>query len=181
MEILSRPFAPERLLDIKAPALAQGPYGAAAAPPDFGPAYAVDLSGKSRRTPLDTDKKLAAGQADELAKADGTECQTCKSRKYQDGSNESNVSFKTPGHIAPENSAAMVAAHEQEHVNNAVNEGKEKNKKLLSSSVRTYTAICPECGRTYTAGGETKTVMRTTTENKKPRPDALGQNVDIAA
>ena len=40
------------------------------------------------------------------------ECQTCKNRKYVDGSNEGNVSFKTPGHISPESSGAVVMAHE---------------------------------------------------------------------
>ena len=47
------------------------------------------------------------------------ECQTCKNRKYQDGSNESDVSFKAPGHISPQSSAAAVRAHEQMHVTNA--------------------------------------------------------------
>ena len=37
-------------------------------------------------------------------KLNGTEkeCQTCKNRKYQDGSDEANVSFKTAQHISPE-------------------------------------------------------------------------------
>lgn len=42
------------------------------------------------------------------------ECQTCAKRKYVDGSNEFNVSFKAPGHISPEDSAAKVMAHEQQ-------------------------------------------------------------------
>ena len=49
--------------------------------------------------------------------ADGSkgECQTCKNRKYQDGSNE-NVSFKSASHISPEAAGIRVAAHEAEHV-----------------------------------------------------------------
>ena len=46
------------------------------------------------------------------------ECQTCKERKYQDGSDE-NVSFKSAQHISPEAAAARVRGHEQEHVSNA--------------------------------------------------------------
>ena len=48
----------------------------------------------------------------------GAECQTCKRRKYQDGSDEM-VSFKTAQHISPESAASAVRAHEQEHVSNA--------------------------------------------------------------
>ena len=39
------------------------------------------------------------------------ECQTCKNRKYQDGSDEM-VSFKSAAHISPESAAARVRAHE---------------------------------------------------------------------
>ena len=40
------------------------------------------------------------------------ECQTCKNRKYQDGSNE-NVSFKSASHISPEAAGIRVAAMRQ--------------------------------------------------------------------
>lgn len=88
------------------------------------------------------------------------ECETCKERKYVDGSNEGDVSFKTPGHISPEASAARVMAHEQEHVRNAIQEGNEEGKELVSASVTLKTAVCPECGTTYVAGGETRTTIR---------------------
>ncbi|MBP3569177.1 MAG: hypothetical protein J6K04_08450 [Lachnospiraceae bacterium] len=94
-------------------------------------------------------------------KPDGTEkCETCENRTYVDGSNESDVSFKTPGHISPEASASKVAAHEYEHVRNAYQEDKEEGKELISVSVSLKTAVCPECGKTYVAGGETRTLMR---------------------
>ena len=48
-----------------------------------------------------------------------SECQTCKKRKYQDGSNEMDVSFKSASHISVKDAPAMVRAHEQEHVANA--------------------------------------------------------------
>lgn len=91
----------------------------------------------------------------------GKECQTCKNRKYVDGSNEGNVSFKTPTHIAPNHAAAAVMGHEQEHVANAMAEGSQKNKELISVSVSLQMAICPECGRSYVAGGITHTTMKT--------------------
>ena len=88
------------------------------------------------------------------------ECETCKNRTYVDGSNESDVSFKTAGHIAPESAASTVRAHEYEHVRNAYQEDSKKDKELVSVSVSLKTAICPECGKTYVAGGKTRTLMR---------------------
>lgn len=157
--------------------------------PDFGPAYALNLSaqGKALASGKEPDTKEPARQTEAASasegakKVDGAVCQTCKNRKYQDGSNEANVSFKTPGHIAPENSASAVRAHEQEHVGNAMEEDQQENKKLLSHSVRMYTGTCPECGKVYTAGGETKTVMQTTTKDTPANDKSLGKNVDIAA
>lgn len=92
------------------------------------------------------------------------ECETCENRTYVDGSNENDVSFKSPGHIAPESAASRVMAHEYEHVRNAYQEDKEEGKELVSVSVFLKTAICPECGKTYVAGGETRTTMRSGVE-----------------
>ena len=88
------------------------------------------------------------------------ECETCAKRTYVDGSNESDVSFKTPGHISPEASAAVVSAHEYEHVRNAMQEDKKPDAELVSATVSLKTAVCPECGTTYVAGGKTRTLMR---------------------
>lgn len=90
-----------------------------------------------------------------------TECQTCKNRKYVDGSNDGDVSFKTPAHIDPSNAGAVVMGHEQEHVANARAEGSQKNKQLISVSVTLHTSTCPECGRVYVSGGVTHTTMKT--------------------
>ena len=87
------------------------------------------------------------------------ECQTCKNRKYKDGSDEM-VSFKSAAHISPESAAARVRAHEQEHVSNAYKKAAEKNGKVISASVSIQTAICPECGRTYVSGGTTHTQIK---------------------
>ena len=54
------------------------------------------------------------------------ECQTCKNRKYQDGSDEM-VSFKSAAHISPQAAAGRVRAHEGEHVSNAYDKAAQKN------------------------------------------------------
>lgn len=92
-------------------------------------------------------------------KSSPAECETCSSRKYQDGSDEM-VSFKAAAHISPEASAATVMAHEQEHVANAYKDAANNNGKVLSASVTLKTAICPECGRSYVAGGTTSTQIK---------------------
>ena len=87
-------------------------------------------------------------------------CETCENRKYVDGSDEADVSFKAPGHIDPDAAPSVVMAHEREHVANAVQEGNRPDAKLISASVSLQTSICPECGRTYVSGGLTKTTIR---------------------
>lgn len=89
----------------------------------------------------------------------GQECQTCKNRKYQDGSDEM-VSFKSPTNIAPEAAASAVRAHEQEHVSNAYKKASQENGKVISATVAIHTAVCPECGRSYVSGGTTSTQIK---------------------
>ena len=100
----------------------------------------------------------------ENLKVNGTECQTCKNRKYQDGSDEM-VSFKSAAHISPQAAAGRIRAHEQEHVANAYDEAFQKDGKVLNASVSLKTAICPECGRSYVAGGLTRTTIRYSNES----------------
>ena len=90
-------------------------------------------------------------------KSSPAECETCKERKYKDGSNESDVSFQTPQHIDPNAAGARVRAHEQEHVANAYEKQAKGEGKVLQASVQIKTAVCPECGRTYVSGGLTTT------------------------
>lgn len=117
------------------------------------------------------------------------DCETCKNRKYQDGSDEGNVSFKAASHISPESAAAKVRAHENEHVSNAYKKAATENGKVINASVSIQTSICPECGRTYVSGGLTKTSIKYTNENNpyiqnQKALDAMnlrGANVDYAA
>ena len=88
------------------------------------------------------------------------ECTTCAGRKYQDGSDEENVSFKTPGHVDPSQSVAAVTAHEHQHVQNAMAKTAGNDATLLRASVTIHYATCPECGRRYASGGVTNTAIR---------------------
>lgn len=96
--------------------------------------------------------------------ADKSECQTCKNRKYQDGSDEM-VSFKAPAHISPQAAPAAVRAHEGEHVSNAYKKAAQDNGRVVQASVAIHTSICPECGRSYVSGGTTTTKIAYKEEN----------------
>lgn len=121
------------------------------------------------------------------------ECQTCKNRKYVDGSNENDVSFKTPSHIDPNNAASAVMSHERQHVSNAIAEGSKEGKELINASVSLHTSVCPECGRVYVSGGTTHTTIRSTIgSSQKVNPYvrrqadlnyemAAGANFDLSA
>ncbi len=110
-------------------------------------------------------KDGASNPQDDGRKVNGKEeCQTCKQRKYQDGSDESDVSFKSAAHVSPESAGAAVRAHENQHVKNAYEKAEKDNGKVLSATVTIKTGRCPECGRTYVAGGTTKTMIKYTDE-----------------
>ena len=88
------------------------------------------------------------------------ECQTCKERKYQDGSDDPGVSFKTPTNVAPEQAASAVRGHENEHVVREQAKARREDRKVVSQSVTYHTGICPECGKVYVSGGTTRTVTK---------------------
>ncbi len=115
------------------------------------------------------------------------ECETCKNRKYQDGSDEM-VSFKSAQHIDPNAAAARVRGHEAEHVSNAYKKAAQDGGKVLQASVSLRTAVCPECGRVYVSGGTTATKIQYSNEKNPYQQDRkamdkqglLGANVDLA-
>ena len=145
-----------------------------------GTGSAQGTSGVIRNPGEDT--KVTPGR-----KSSPAECETCKQRKYQDGSDEM-VSFKTAQHMSPSEAATRVRAHEQEHVSNAYDKAAQKGGKVLQASVAIHTAICPECGTTYVSGGLTTTKIKYSDESnpyqkdmKAQHGDALrGSNVDLA-
>lgn len=142
-----------------------------------------------------TERKVNDGNGDHAESVDSKvdkdgkkkECQTCKNRKYIDGSDEANVSFKSAAHVSPEAAASAVRAHEGQHVSNAYSKASENDGKVISASVRIHTAICPECGRSYVSGGVTNTQIKYYNESNPYQKDlkaadgikARGERVDM--
>lgn len=129
---------------------------------------------------------LSTAERRMLVRSGKIECETCKNRKYQDGSNEM-VSFKSPAHISPQAAGAAVRAHEQEHVANAYNKAaKHGNARVLNASVSIQTSVCPECGRTYVSGGTTTTQIKYNEDayaqnaKKQDEVDVPGRNISLA-
>lgn len=123
----------------------------------------IDRGGK---IPADGNKSNSDGysrisdEADRKRRFDSFECQTCKNRKYQDGSDDSGVSFQTPTRVDPRAAGAAVRSHEQEHVSRNQAKADREGNEIVSQSVTIHTGICPECGKVYVSGGTTRTVTR---------------------
>ena len=65
-----------------------------------------DTAAQTIRNPGESTEKQAGRESSPA------ECETCKNRKYQDGSDEM-VSFKSAAHISPNAAASRVRSHEQ--------------------------------------------------------------------
>lgn len=144
--------------------------------------YIIPTSNVSNVTPINTENNV-----ENSAKVKQVECQTCKNRKYVDGSDEGDVSFKAPGHIDPGQSYATVMSHEQEHVANARQKTASADARLISATVSLKLAVCPECGRSYVAGGTTNTTIEYSESNPYDKDRKIiegsflaGQNFDEA-
>lgn len=126
----------------------------------------VELSVRDRiqyLSPEELETEIAKSKSAQEIMAEA-ECQTCKERKYQDGSDDPGVSFKTPTNVAPELAALAVRGHEQEHVVREQAEARREGRDVVSQSVTYHTAICPECGKVYVSGGTTRTSTRAAQE-----------------
>lgn len=143
------------------------------------PAYALELSGKSDA--LQKNDKKDPVETRQLKRTGKIECQTCKERKYQDGSNDPGVSFKAPGHISPESAGSVVMAHEQEHVSNEQSKARSEDRRVVSQSVRIFTSVCPECGKVYVSGGETRTTTASDPKAAEQKTKPVGQQLDMKA
>ncbi|MBR1471520.1 MAG: hypothetical protein IJ600_07765 [Lachnospiraceae bacterium] len=134
-----------------------------------------------------SDRDVQTGTDDPIARSSGKkECQTCKNRKYVDGSDEQ-VSFKSAARINPNAVESRVRAHEQEHVVNAYDKAEQNGGKVLQASVTLKYAICPECGRSYCAGGLTSTKIAYKEDNPYGKNNkslgkeaATGNHIDAA-
>ena len=145
------------------------------------PINAVSAAGRVSSVAEARSQHMSQSEIKALERSGQIECETCKNRKYQDGSDEM-VSFKAPGHISPSASAARVMSHEREHVANANEEAAKDENATLD------TAVCPECGRTYVSGGETTTQIKYQEDTpygdnfkNYDAPQVIGQNVDLSA
>lgn len=105
---------------------------------------------------------------------DRNECQTCKNRTYQDGSDDPGVSFKTPTKISPQGAASAVVSHEREHVARNQVKAKQEGREVISQTVSIHMALCSECGKSYVSGGTTRTVTGQRGESKNAYDVGLG-------
>ena len=112
----------------------------------------VELSVRGRIQYLrqeDLEAEISMSKSAQEVMAEG-ECQTCMERKYQDGSDDPGVSFKTPNNVAPELAASAVRGHEQEHVVREQAEARREGREVVSQSLTTLTGL--KSGRFYGAG-----------------------------
>ena len=118
----------------------------------------------------------AAGETAAEVAEDG-KCETCENRKYQDGSDDPGVSFKTAGKIDKSVAASTIRAHEHEHVKRNAAEAQREGREVVMSRVVLHTGVCPECGDTYYSGGTTTTVTRNAPEQSSPFDPESGANL----
>lgn len=163
---------------------AQGasPQDGAAFPVDAaaqGPSAANGAEASPDAARIAQEKAQARVMEDQFNK----ECETCKNRTYQDGSNDPGVSFKSAQHIDPAMSASIVAGHEMEHVGHEQAKAKQSGGEVINQSVRLHGAFCPECGRYYVAGGVTETTVRHGSKKSQSENGSQGGNagLDITA
>lgn len=116
----------------------------------------------------EADGNPTSGQDGRKGRRDGFEdpmdksgkCATCENRRYQDGSDDSSVSFQAPTKLAPGAVATAVQSHEMEHVTHEKAKAVQENRKIVYQHVQIHTAACPECGRIYVSGGTTRTMTK---------------------
>lgn len=154
------------------------------------PEAATALAGQGQDVSPITGQDAAAAQAGQKAEETKSaqevmeegECQTCKERKYQDESDDPGVSYQTPTNIAPEQAAAAVRGHEQEHVTREQAQAQRDGREVVSQSVTMHTAICPECGKVYVSGGTTRTTTRAAqTAERYQQPEEMPSALQLIA
>jgi hypothetical protein len=123
------------------------------------------------------DSPAASVEISQQALAAQTQCETCDSRRYVDQSDDPSVSFQTPTHISPGQSAALVLAHEREHVANEQARADQEGSTVVSQTISLSVSNCPECNRMYVSGGSTRTV---TVSDSDQAADNLGTILDLS-
>ncbi|MDR1604302.1 MAG: hypothetical protein LBS10_05870 [Gracilibacteraceae bacterium] len=152
-----QPIAPAAGLPSQVFASGQGEAAGKAAPTGLNAVrYAAEELPPTQDAPVNVLRKADNDSRRGVA----GECQTCKTRKYVDGSNDAGVSFKTPTELSPQEAAYAVPAHEQEHVGREQAKAEREDREVISQAVILHTSVCPECGSVYISGGTTTTVTR---------------------
>ena len=138
--------------------------------PDLGSPLSNVLEGKLAGLENELEQESSPGVEGEspAESVEKAECETCKNRQYQDGSDDPGVSFKTATKLSPDEAASAVRSHEQEHVVRERAKAQREGRKVVSQSVTIHTSVCPECGRVYVSGGVTRTVTAPD-ENTDPK------------
>jgi hypothetical protein len=80
--------------------------------------------------------------------------------------------MQAPTKISPDVAAAVVSAHEQEHIHNDRIDAETNGREVIAQYVRLMNGICGECGRVYVAGGEATTISASKSDNS-PNPVEL--------
>jgi len=150
------------------------PASGAVRPGYAGPGVVVEISPEGRAAFEQSRRSEKLEALEEASK----ECQTCKNRKYQDGSNDGGVSYQAPTRISPGAAPSAVASHEREHVAREQAKAAQEDRRIVSQTVTLETSICPECGRIYVSGGVTRTLTASddkgSKENAGPTPEKTG-------
>ncbi|MCD7730482.1 MAG: hypothetical protein LUI05_03175 [Oscillospiraceae bacterium] len=136
---------------------------------------------------IERDNNSEISESEKKRRFDSFECETCKNRRYKDESDDSGVSFQTATHVDPSAADSAVRSHENEHVARNRTKAENNGQKIVSQSVTIHKSICPECGRTYTSGGVTRTTTKADESSKYTVGDielegeAVGNIMDIVA
>ncbi len=133
----------------------------------IAPAQSPSAPGPAANGINGDEQKQGVAGTDALKRMDEIECQTCANRQYQDESDDPSVSMQSPTKLNSKAAAGAVRKHEYEHVNNEQARADRDGREVVSQSVRLHTDICPECGKVYVSGGETRTTTRADDEEKK--------------
>jgi hypothetical protein len=137
-----------------------------------GPGVTVEISQQARNAYNNslTGQIAIPDEAQKTEKMQFEGCYTCDSRRYVDQSSDSSVSYQTPTHISPEQSASKVMAHEREHISSDRAKAEREDRTVVSQTITISTSICPECSKIYVSGGSARTVTASK-QDTNPQPE----------
>lgn len=138
----------------------------------------MERTQKQRETPTQVMQSEAESRTDleQKIRNGEVECPTCAARTYQDESNDGGVSFQAATHLNAATAGMAVMNHESEHVARGASESDPNDPEegvVKNSTVSLEHKKCPDCGRTYVAGGLTKTTSRPASYNPFKKPGEL--------